>query len=76
MCVYVSLPECPEGWFGAGCSEHCDCNGAVCDSVTGRCHCPAGMMGKHCGEGKQQWGTLDEHVQTLVFSLDNQLRCV
>lgn len=53
-CVYVSLPDCPEGRFGAGCSEHCDCNGAECDSITGHCHCPAGKTGDHCGEGKQQ----------------------
>lgn len=54
ICIYLStLPECPVGRFGAGCSQSCQCNGAPCDSVTGQCHCPAGQTGEHCEKGNK-----------------------
>lgn len=48
----LSFTECAVGQFGVGCSQSCDCNGAPCDSVTGKCHCPAGQTGEHCEKGK------------------------
>ncbi len=49
----LSFTECAVGQFGVGCSQSCDCNGAPCDSVTGKCHCPAGQTGEHCEKGKK-----------------------
>ena len=37
---------CPPGTFHIDCKKTCDCyNSAVCDHVTGRCHCRPGFKG-------------------------------
>lgn len=58
VCNLSSLPcniaeACPEGLFGAGCEEHCDCGDNVsCHHVTGACDCPRGWRGRRCEKGE------------------------
>ena len=38
---------CPPGTFGVDCKNRCDCyNGALCDHVSGQCHCLPGFQGE------------------------------
>lgn len=47
----TSVVDCVDGRFGIGCSQSCDCSGASCDKMTGRCACPAGTFGERCETG-------------------------
>ena len=54
--AYISLSlsaACPEGTFGDGCTQTCDCPGQhvqSCDHVDGTCRCKAGWEGSSCDE--------------------------
>ena len=54
--AYISLSlsaACPEGTFGDGCTQTCDCPGQhvqSCDHVDGTCRCKAGWGGSSCDE--------------------------
>ena len=44
---------CPDGLFGADCTQECHCaGGVVCDKGNGRCPdgvmCETGYRGEHC----------------------------
>ena len=44
---------CPEGTFGDGCTQTCDCPGQhvqSCDNVDGTCRCKAGWDGSSCDD--------------------------
>ena len=42
----VCANPCPPGTFHIDCKKTCDCyNSAVCDHVTGKCHCQPGFKG-------------------------------
>ena len=42
----VCANPCPTGTYHVDCKRRCDCyNGAVCDHVTGKCHCLPGFKG-------------------------------
>ena len=42
----VCANPCPPGTYHVDCQKKCDCyNGAECDHVSGRCHCPPGFRG-------------------------------
>ena len=42
----VCANPCPTGTYHVDCKRRCDCyNGAVCDHVTGKCHCLPGYKG-------------------------------
>ena len=50
------ISECPDGFFGSDCREHCSMTCGIpgsCDKVTGRCHggCQAGWTGNICDKG-------------------------
>ena len=46
----VCANPCPPGTYGLKCAQRCDCyNGAVCDHVTGLCHCLPGFKGEKVG---------------------------
>lgn len=49
-CYFLQcLQSCPEGKFGANCSNNCTCkNGATCDPVNGTCTCTQGWKGRNC----------------------------
>ena len=48
--VVVCANPCPPGTYGLKCAQRCDCyNGAVCDHVTGLCHCLPGFKGEKVG---------------------------
>lgn len=34
--------QCPEGTWGLGCKKGCECNGQICNHITGECDCPDG----------------------------------
>ncbi|KAM7413351.1 hypothetical protein PAMA_020643 [Pampus argenteus] len=42
--------SCSAGRYGESCRLTCDCGGASCDPITGRCICPAGKTGDTCQE--------------------------
>ena len=42
------FPDCPSGTHGLRCSEKCDCGGAPCHPITGKCQCPAGKQPPTC----------------------------
>ncbi|XP_041515116.1 EGF-like and EMI domain-containing protein 1 isoform X2 [Microtus oregoni] len=46
--------SCPEGHYGQDCVQRCFCGSGKCDPVTGRCHCPPGLMGSRCRQGCPQ----------------------
>ena len=46
----VCANPCPTGTYHVDCKRRCDCyNGAVCDHVTGKCHCLPGFKGAKVG---------------------------
>lgn len=54
ICVLLSL-ECPAGFYGADCQQHCLCqNGAPCNKTSGTCTCASGWTGAACELGKTQ----------------------
>ena len=43
----VCANPCPQGTYGVDCKNRCDCyNGALCDHVSGQCHCLPGFQGE------------------------------
>ena len=51
---------CPEGTYGAGCSQNCTCNTlntASCNSTTGACVCKAGWEGETCSDDVDECNT-------------------
>ena len=51
---------CPEGTYGAGCSQNCTCNTlntALCNSTTGACVCKAGWEGETCSDDVDECNT-------------------
>lgn len=47
------LLDCPQGRWGAGCTRRSECrNGALTDTITGKCTCGIGWTGNTCSEGK------------------------
>ena len=51
---------CPEGTYGAGCSQNCTCNTlntALCNSTTGACVCKAGWEGETCSDDVDECDT-------------------
>lgn len=34
--------RCPEGTWGLGCKKVCECDGQICNHITGECDCPDG----------------------------------
>lgn len=53
--IFASLPECPAGFYGAGCQQRCLCqNGATCNKTNGKCACVKGWTGTACELGKTQ----------------------
>ena len=51
---------CPEGTYGAGCSQNCTCNTlntALCNSTTGACVCKAGWEGEKCSDDVDECNT-------------------
>ena len=43
----VCANPCPPGTYGVDCKNRCDCyNGALCDHVSGQCHCLPGFQGE------------------------------
>lgn len=47
----IVLLACSAGRYGQSCRQSCECGGAACDPMTGRCICPAGKTGDSCQEG-------------------------
>ncbi|ERE87073.1 EGF-like and EMI domain-containing protein 1 [Cricetulus griseus] len=45
---------CPGDHYGQDCVQRCSCGSGKCDPVTGRCHCPPGLMGSRCQQGCPQ----------------------
>ena len=51
---------CPEGTYGAECSQNCMCNTlntASCNSTTGACVCKAGWEGETCSDDVDECNT-------------------
>jgi len=47
--LIVLFSECLPGFYGANCTEECDCaNNATCDPKNGRCRCEPGWRGRRC----------------------------
>ncbi|XP_070546649.1 multiple epidermal growth factor-like domains protein 11 [Ptychodera flava] len=79
---YCDVP-CPSGFWGAGCTNHCNCQSSVtCDIVTGRCHlpssssgieynntCPIGMYGMDCQQQCQC------HNDAVCNAIDGTCEC-
>jgi len=43
------LVACPRGSYGENCASHCQCRSdAICDPVSGQCHCRMGFSGDQC----------------------------
>ncbi|XP_011498129.1 PREDICTED: multiple epidermal growth factor-like domains protein 10 [Ceratosolen solmsi marchali] len=62
-CAYdvmnVCLKECPQGTWGQGCKNECNCiRDMSCNPVNGKCKCPPGWMGSRCESEcpRGQWG--------------------
>ena len=52
--VVACAERCPEGRYGAGCKNFCNCTrGGMCDTATGACvrDCPPGLTGDNCENG-------------------------
>lgn len=54
-CLLSLCAECPQGTYGYGCRQICDClNNSTCDHITGTCYCSPGWKGARCDQGKAQ----------------------
>lgn len=48
-------PACDGDHWGPHCSSRCQCkNGALCNPITGACHCAAGFRGWRCEDRCEQ----------------------
>lgn len=55
FCLLLFCTECPQGTYGYGCRQICDClNNSTCDHITGTCYCSPGWKGARCDQGKAQ----------------------
>lgn len=55
FCLLLFCAECPQGTYGYGCRQICDClNNSTCDHITGTCYCSPGWKGARCDQGKAQ----------------------
>lgn len=55
FCLLMFCAECPQGTYGYGCRQICDClNNSTCDHITGTCYCSPGWKGARCDQGKAQ----------------------
>ena len=69
----LSVPDCVNGYFGAGCKMQCHCAGdAVCDKGHGRCpnggQCASGFTGENC-QGKNK--TINVSVNNVYMLYPN-----
>ena len=46
-----SFTDCPDGYYGANCTQQCHCGHGFCNVVTGLCKCYSGWQGQHCDAG-------------------------
>ena len=50
MTGFFCMDTCPQGTYGPGCSNTCNCNKGTCHHVTGQCQCPGGWTGDTCDQ--------------------------
>jgi len=49
--MHVCVSECPPGFYGANCTEKCNCaNNSTCNPKNGRCRCQPGWRGRQCDQ--------------------------
>ena len=54
LCLHFPIADCPPGWFGVSCEEHCSphCSSISCHRDSGECqgHCESGYYGYQCND--------------------------
>lgn len=58
--IFISFSSaCPAGWYGQDCEQVALCGeGAISDSVTGRCVCKISHQGEDCGQGLSYYNSV------------------
>ncbi|VDO40683.1 unnamed protein product [Onchocerca flexuosa] len=52
--------QCPEGTWGLNCKNACECDGQICNRITGECDCPNGAKcDDSCPAARKQLCTFD-----------------
>lgn len=64
LSVQCTLIDCPDGMYGVGCLQPCDCrkervHNPLCHQVNGACYCLPGYSGILCENGKNSFKSDD-----------------